>query len=97
MTSGNLENFGRKGSRITVKAINHNFYATFVAPMKIKSITTILTLILSLSNAYAQDLLPTSTTGQIVRTHILLYHTQSLCRNGELKLSDYLNKINRYI
>ena len=74
MTSWDLENSGRKGSSITVKTINHNFYATFVAPMKIKSVTTILTLILSLSDAHVQDLLPTSTTGQIVRTHILLYH-----------------------
>ena len=77
MTSGDLEYSGRKGSRITVKAINHNFYATFVAPMKIKSITLILILILCLSNArFTQELPLTFKTGQIVRTHIILYHIQ---------------------
>jgi hypothetical protein len=59
MTSLDLENSGFKQSMITVEAINHNFYATFVAPMKYNSsIAIILILILSLSiTSSAQELL----------------------------------------
>jgi hypothetical protein len=58
---------GRRRNGITGAVIN-NIYATLVAAMKIKSVSLILTILITISNtSSARDLLPTSTTGRIVR------------------------------
>ena len=69
---------GRRLNGITVVARSHKYLATFVTQMKIKSITTILTLILFISFvSSAQELLPTSTTGYIVRhTYFTLSYSE---------------------
>ena len=69
---------GRVRNGIIVGARSHKYLATFVTQMKIKSITTILTLILFISFvSSAQELLPTSTTGYIVRhTYFTLSYSE---------------------
>jgi endonuclease G, mitochondrial len=69
---------GRRRSGITVRARSLKFLATYIPKMKIKLVSLILTILLVISFvSSAQELLPTSTTGQIVRhTYFTLSYSE---------------------